>query len=375
MSEEPPPPPPRRSGVFIGVAAALVVALALGGGIGIGWTLARVLVGGSPQASFGQSPRAGSSAPGRTDQGQSSTGSLSAAEAAVVDINTTLAGGGQAAGTGMVLTAGGEVLTNNHVVDGATRISVTVPSSGRSYTASVVGVAPSADVALLRMSGAGGLKTVRIAPSSAVRAGVAVIAIGNALGQGGPPSVTEGTITALDQSITASEDNGTSEQLNGLIESDAPISPGDSGGALVDTGGQVLGMITAGQTRGFRSTTSAVGYAVPATTAMAFVKQIRAGRSSDQVIIGPSGYIGVQVRDGDTGVQVVGVQPGSPADSAGITAGSVITAINGTSVANSQTMGRLIHQHRPGDRISVGWTDADGVSHSATLTLTSGPPV
>ena len=379
MSWEPPPPPPRRSGLIIGVAAAVVVALALGGGIGIGWTLARVLVGGSPQASFGRAPGAGgtgsAAAPGRTDQGQSSTGSLSAAEAAVVDIDTTLAGGGQAAGTGMVLTAGGEVLTNNHVVDGATRISVTVPSSGKSYNASVVGVAPSADVALIRMSGAAGLKTVRIAPASAVKTGVSVIAIGNALGQGGPPSVTEGTITALDQSITASEDNGTSEQLTGLIESDAPISPGDSGGALVDASGQVLGMITAGQSRGFRSTTSAVGYAVPATTAMTIVDQIRAGRSSDQVIIGPSGYIGVQVRDGDTGVQVVGVQPGSPAESAGITAGSVITAINGTSVSDSQSMGRLIHQHKPGDRITVSWTDAGGASHSATLTLTSGPPV
>jgi S1-C subfamily serine protease len=378
MSWEPPPPPPRRSRLFVGIAAALVVVLALGGGIGIGWTLARVLVG--QQASL--LPHSGNGNAGgsilapssQTDQGQAATGSLSEAEAAVVDIDTTVSGG-QAAGSGMVLTSGGEVLTNNHVVDGATSISVTVPSTGRSYDAHVVGVDPSADVALIQLSGASGLKTVRIAPASAVKVGVAVVAIGNALGQGGAPSVTQGAITSLDESITASEDNGTSEQLTGLIESDAPISPGDSGGALVDTSGRVLGMITAGQTRGFRSSSSDIGYAVPAATAMDVVQQIRSGRSSAQVIIGSSGYIGVQVRDGDSGVQVVGIESGSPAEQAGITAGSTITAINGTSVSDSQTMGNLIHSHKPGDQITVGWIDANGDSHTATLTLEGGPPV
>lgn len=374
-----PPPPPRRSRLLLGVAAALVVALALGGGIGIGWTLARVLVG--QQASLlpgaGTRPGGGSATlpSGQTDQGQPASGSLSGAEAAVVDVDTTLTGGNAAAGSGMVLTSGGEVLTNNHVVDGATSISVTVPSTGRRYDARVLGVDPSADVALIQLSGASGLKTIKVAPASAIKVGAQVVAIGNALGQGGPPSVTQGAITALDQSITASEDNGTSEQLSGLIESDAPISPGDSGGALVDSAGQVIGMITAGQTRGFRSSTSDIGYAVPVTAAMSVVGQIRSGRSSDQVIIGSSGYIGVQVRDGQAGVQVVGIEPGSPAEQAGITSGSVITAIDGTSVSDSQAMGNLIHVHKPGDQVTVSWTDADGNAHSATLTLESGPPV
>jgi S1-C subfamily serine protease len=382
MSWEPPPPPPpprpRRSPLAVAIAAALVVVVALGGGIGIGWTLARVLVGQQasllPRVGGGTSGGAVAPPSSQTDQGQAATGSLSQAEAAVVDINTTVSGG-EAAGSGMVLTSGGEVLTNNHVVDGATSISVTVPSTGRSYDAHVLGVDPSADVALIQLSGASGLKTVKIAPASAVKVGVAVVAIGNALGQGGAPSVTQGAITALDESITASEDNGTSEQLTGLIESDAPISPGDSGGALVDTSGRVLGMITAGQTRGFRSSSSDVGYAVPAATAMSVVQQIRSGHSSAQVIIGSSGYIGVQVRDGDSGVQVVGIEPGSPAEQAGITSGSTITAINGTSVSDSQTMGNLIHAHKPGDQITVGWIDANGDSHTATVTLESGPPV
>jgi S1-C subfamily serine protease len=383
--EPPPPRRPARPRVLFGVAAALVVALALGGGIGIGWTLARVLVGQQasllPGSSTGGTGNGGSGGPltgpsGRTDQGQNATPSLSGAEAAIVDINTTVAGGGAAAGTGMVLTSGGEVVTNNHVVDGATSLSVTIPSTGRTYDARVLGVDPTADVALIQLTGASGLKTVKIASASAVKVGASVIAIGNALGQGGPPSVTEGSITALDQAITASEDNGTSEHLTGLIESDAPISPGDSGGALVDSNGQVVGMITAGQTRGFRSSTSDIGYAVPAPTAIGVVNQIRSGRSTSQVIIGGgAGYIGVQVRDSDSGVQVVGVESGSPAEQAGITAGSIITAINGTSVSDSQTMGNLIHQHQPGQTITVAWTDQAGTSHSASVTLESGPPV
>jgi S1-C subfamily serine protease len=195
------------------------------------------------------------------------------------------------------------------------------------------------------------------------------------LGQGGAPSVTEGTITALDQSITATEDNGTSERLSGLIESDAPISPGDSGGALVDSAGDVVGVITAGQTRGFRSATSDIGYAVPVTTAMGVVSQIRSGAASSQVFIGQSGYIGVQVRDSNSGVLVVGIESGSPAEQAGITSGSTITSIDGTSVSDSATMGNLIHVHHPGESITVGWTAADSTTHSASLTLESGPPV
>ncbi|HEX6487545.1 MAG TPA: trypsin-like peptidase domain-containing protein [Candidatus Dormibacteraeota bacterium] len=383
-----PPPTPRKSRlVVVAVAAVLVVGLALGGGIGIGWTLARILVG---QQANANNPSSGSSnqAPGgQTDQGSAPSGAhLSRVESAIVDINTTLSGG-QAAGTGMILTSNGEVLTNNHVVEGATTISVTVPSTGKTYSATVLGVDPSADVALIKLSGASGLPTVHTASASQLKVGTQVIAIGNALGQGGAPSVTTGSITALDQSITATNDNGTSEQLTGLIESDAPISPGDSGGALVDSNGDVLGMITAGQTRGFRTSTSTLGYAVPATTAMNVIKEIRAGHESADIIIGPSGYIGVQVRDldpqtagqlglnGVSGVLVVGVQPGSPAEQAGIGSNSVITAVNGVATPDTTALGNQIHTHKPGQQISVTWTSSDGASHTATITLTSGPAV
>lgn len=376
------PPQRRRSGVFIITAALVAVLLATGGGVGIGWTLARMFV--TPQFASGSNPLT------ITSGGSASGTTLSKVEAAIVDINTevqTPAGLSPAAGTGMILTSGGEVLTNNHVIEGATSIRVAIQGRGGDYSARVLGADPSADVALLQVQGVSGLPTVKIAPESAVKVGASVIALGNALGQGGTPSVTEGSITNLNQDITASTDgNGGSEQLTGMIESDAPISPGDSGGALIDTAGEVLGMITAGQSRG-RSSTSTIGYAVPASTAMGVVKQVRSGHATAEVLIGQPGYIGVEVQNLDpqtasqlglgvsSGVLVTGVQPGSPAEQAGISGNSVITAVNGVSTPDINALGQQIHQHHPGDRISVTWTDQAGTSHTASLTLISGPAV
>ena len=158
-----------------------------------------------------------------------------------------------------------------------------------------------------------------------------MVALGNALGLGGAPAVSSGTVTALNQTITASEGGGKSEQLTGMIQSDAPISPGDSGGPLVNSAGQVVGMITAGDVQGFRSQTSTVNYAIPADTALTIVNTIRSGQTSSDIIYGQVGYMGVNVRDMtpplasrlglniSTGALVVSVVPGTPAESAGIT--------------------------------------------------------
>ena len=165
----------------------------------------------------------------------------------LVDVVSTLGDqNAEAAGTGMVLTSTGEVLTNNHVIDGATSISVTDIGNGKTYTATVVGYDKTKDIAVLQLQNASGLQTVNLGDSSTVTVGQNVVAIGNAEGKGGTPSVVTGSVTALNQSITASDEGSSdSEQLSGLIQTNAPIQPGDSGGPLVNSAGQVVGIDTA----------------------------------------------------------------------------------------------------------------------------------
>jgi len=224
-----------------------------------------------------------------------------------------------------------------------------------------------------------------MADSSTLTLGEPVVALGNALGQGGSPSVTSGTITGLNRSITASTGGGRAEQLNGLIESNAPISPGDSGGPLVNSAGQVVGMITAGTAQGYRDNSpSTDGYAIPANTAVDQINRIQSGQEGSGIIIGQPGYLGVAVRNLDantaaqlglsteSGALVQGVASGSPAAQAGISSGSVITAIDGQSIASADALGPAIQSHKPGQQIQVAWADQRG-SHKATVTLASGP--
>ena len=237
------------------------------------------------------------------------------------------------------------------------------------------------------MSSNADLTKVTFADSSSVKVGDPVVALGNALGQGGTPALTQGQVTAVDQTITASEGSGRSETLTGMIQSDAGISPGDSGGALVNSAGQVIGMITAGEAQGFRTTVSPIGYAVNTNSALTVVNEIRAGQASADVIIGPVGYIGVQIRDLNpqlaaqaglsitSGALVWAVQAGSPAEQAGMTRLSVITKIGSTSVDSSASLGNALHAYKPGANVAVTWIDQGGASHTKTLTLTTGPNV
>jgi S1-C subfamily serine protease len=184
-----------------------------------------------------------------------------------------------------VLTSSGEILTNNHVIDGATSISVTDIGNGKTYTATVVGYDTTKDIAVLQLRDASGLQTASIGNSSNVSVGETVVGIGNAGGTGGTPSAAGGTVTALDQSITASdESSGSSEQLTDLIETNADIQAGDSGGSLVDSSGQVIAMDTAastgssdstgGQSSGYQS------YAIPINEAISIANEIEAGLGS-----------------------------------------------------------------------------------------------
>jgi S1-C subfamily serine protease len=298
----------------------------------------------------------------------------------IVDINTTLGyQNAAAAGTGMVLSTDGLVLTNNHVVSGATSISVTDIGNGQTYQASVVGYDRTQDIAVLQLSGASGLTVAPLGDSSTVNTGNSVVAIGNAGGTGGTPSAVGGTVTALDQSITAQDQStGASERLTGLIEVAAAIQPGDSGGPLATTSGQIIGMDTAASAGFSYQAAGGDGYAIPINQATTIAKQIEAGQGSTTVHIGATAFLGIQTgtragAGGISGAAVLGVLSGSPAQIAGLSAGDVIQSVNGQSIDSPTTLTGLLDQHHPGDHLTVGWTDATGQAHTATVIPTTGP--
>jgi len=303
----------------------------------------------------------------------------------LVDINTNLGlQGGQAAGTGQVLTSDGEILTNNHVIAGATSIKATDIGNGRTYTAKVVGYDQTKDIAVLQLQGASGLQTADLGNSSSATVGQKVVALGNALGKGGTPSVVTGHITGLNASITAQDEGAaTSENLTGLIHHNAPIQPGDSGGPLVNTHGEVVGINTAASA-GFQFQSGATqAFAIPINEAMAIASQIVAGHSSSTVHIGATGLLGVQITPADnaaangiqvgSGAAVAGVVSGTPAAQTGLAAGDVITSVDGQSVTSPKGLQAALEQHHPGDSVTIGWTDQAGQSHSASVTLVNGP--
>jgi len=305
----------------------------------------------------------------------------------LVDVVSTLGyQQAEAAGTGLVLTPSGEVLTNNHVIAGATSIKVTDIGNGRTYQATVVGYNQSHDIAVLQLQGASGLTTVTLGNSSSVRAGQHVVALGNAGGKGGAPSVATGRITSLGASITASDSgSGTSEQLTGLIRHNADIQPGDSGGPLVNSTGQVIGIDTAAaQSQGFQLQSGQTeAFAIPVNGAVASASQIEAGASSPTVHIGATGFLGVEIMSAGnaaatgvaagTGAAVAGVLSGSPASGAGLAAGDVIVSAGGHPVTSPSALQSALEQYHPGDKVSISWTDQSGQPQSATVVLTTGP--
>jgi S1-C subfamily serine protease len=361
-----------------------MVALAVGAGAGVA-------------LSNGSSPSGSATATSKTQ--------LSTAEIArrvspgLVDVTSTLGyAGATAKGTGIVLTSNGEILTNNHVINGATSVTVTDIGNGKTYKATIVGYDESHDIAVLQASGASGLTTATTGDSSTVKVGDKVVALGNAGGLGGAPSVAAGSVTALNQSITASDEgSGTSEQLTGLIQTNANIQAGDSGGSLVNGYGQVIGVDTAasssfqfgnpfgfggngfgngdGSSNSGQSTTQ--GFAIPINSALSLARQIEAGHGSSTVHIGTTGFLGLSIagtnQQGGGGVALAGTVSGTPAASAGLTQGDVVTSLDGQSVNSGTDIQRILVGHHPGDKIAIGWTDFNGQSHTATVTLANGP--
>ncbi|MCI4354231.1 MAG: trypsin-like peptidase domain-containing protein, partial [Thermoplasmata archaeon] len=238
------------------------------------------------------------------------------------------------------------------------------------------------DLALLEVENMTGFTPAVLGDSATVTVGQTVVAIGNALARPGAPTVTEGQISAVGRSITAS-DGSSGERLQNLLQISAELSPGNSGGPLFDEFGRVIGINTAAGSGGFQSA-STVGFAIPINDAKGIVSQIETGNSAGTVRVGPPAFLGVRLSDrgfgrqfggggGSAGVGVIGVEPGSPAESAGMAAGDTIVTFDGQSVVSSASLAQVIGMHSPGDQVSVTWVDRAGARHTATLRLASGP--
>jgi S1-C subfamily serine protease len=293
----------------------------------------------------------------------------------------------------MILTTSGLVLTNNHVIEGTTAPTATLVNSGKTYKATILGYDATHDVALLQIVGASGLTPVTVGNSASVKIGQHVLGLGNAQGQGGQPTVAPGQVTALNQTISPSDSaTGATETLHGTIQTSAQIQEGDSGGPLANAAGQVVGMDTAAsQTQSLNGSSAVSGFAIPLNTALGIARQIAAGTQSATIQIGLPPFMGIQVANAASGCQqgggfggpggsgtsrgalICGVYSGTPAASAGLAQGDLITAANGKTVNSAQSLITITSALRPGQSLPLSYVDNSGVTRSATVTLIGGP--
>jgi len=375
MPMPPMPPPPRRR---VGALSYLLVAL-VAGALGAGSVVALYHPASNSSSTASPQPSSGALKPQPLPSGavpQPGTGSpgTSVGEQAIVNkvapglviINTTLQySGEQAAATGMVISSDGLVLTNNHVIEDSTSISART-ATGKTYTAKIVGYDPTGDVALIKLQGASGLRTVPIGNSTSIKAGDSVVAMGNAEGQNAIVPAA-GQVTALNQTITAGDQGGSisQETLHNMIQTNANVVSGDSGGPLANSAGQVIGMDTAvvAQAAQQSSGNSFGGFG-------GFGGNGSQGcYTSDRNLVAPQNIANVS-----SGTLILGTVCGGPAAAAGMTAGSVITAVNGQAIGSPESLTGAVSKFRPGSTISVTWVSPSGHRSVSSIALTAGPP-
>jgi S1-C subfamily serine protease len=436
MPPMPPRPPRRRIGLLSYLAVALAAgALGAGTVVAVYHPAASSSAAPQPSSSAPAAPPSAAAPPPTAGAGTNGGGQANLTGGVgqgLVIINTTLQYSSEAAaGTGMVINADGLVLTNNHVIENSTKITATVAATGKNYLAKVVGYDVTGDIALIQLQNASGLHPVPTGDSSQVKTGATVMAMGNAEGRSEIVTAT-GQVTGINQTITASDQGGavTSETLHGMIETNANIVAGDSGGPLVNSAGRVIGMDTAGNDVSFNQQQPASGFAIPINTALAVANQIRAGQASSSIVIGYPPFVGIYVGQSsssdpqqqaaqqqqqqqqqgngfggfgngfggnggsqscytndanlpvpttiapaNSGTLVIGTICGSPAATAGVTAGSVVTSVNGQAVGAPQTLHGALGKFRPGATVSLTWVTPSGQHKTANVTLTAGPPL
>ena len=420
-----PPGRPGRGGRFL-----VYIAIAgLAAGIGAGVTVALNHHGTAPSAAISSNnvpgPHNNASGSGFSSAPLNRVAVAKKVDPGLVDIISTLKYNSETAeGTGMIISSSGLVLTNNHVIDGATTVQARLVDPGHnpvvSYPAQVVGYDATDDVALLQLQGASGLPTETFGNSSQVSLGTQVLALGNAEGQGGAKAAA-GIINALNRSIQASDEGSNStEDLNHMLQTNAPIKQGDSGGALANKAGQVIGMITAANT----STSSQVGssggtlgFAIPINSALTIARQIASGQQSATVYIGLPGFLGVEVAMSSSpdpqqqaadeaqgsggraasgggsacqatnqpagvparvapiaaGALILGVLCDTAATSAGMVPGDVITSVAGQPITTPNSLTGITAKYHPNDIVSVIWVSLNGVEHTTRMMLGPGP--
>jgi S1-C subfamily serine protease len=437
MPPMPPRPPRRRIGALSYLFVALAAG-ALGAGTVVALYHPASNTSASAQPSSGALapaplpskavPQPSNASPGVSNSEQAIVNKVAPG---LVIINTTLQYNSErAAATGMVINSDGLVLTNNHVIEDSTSITAQT-ANGHQYRAKVLGYDVTGDIALIQLEGASGLKTVPLGDSASVKTGDSVVGMGNAEGQYAIVPVT-GQVTALNQTITAGDQGGsiTQETLHNMIQTNANIVAGDSGGPLANSAGQVIGMDTAGNDGGFAVQQSSAGYAIPIDNALAVARQIAQGQASSTVSVGYPPFMGIYIGQGSnsdpqaqaqqqngsfggngaggngfggngfggngnqscatsngnlgpvdnianvsSGTLILGTICGSPAAAVGMTAGSVITAVNGQAIGSPDSLTGVVSKFRPGDTISVTWVSPSGQHTTSTIKLTEGPPL
>jgi putative serine protease PepD len=366
-ANNPPQPPAGRPRSQRVAALALVLAMSVGGGL-VGGFIANST---STTSSSNNGPLV--TAP-KIDQSKVGNTSIAKAAAAiapsVVTISNTTAQGGDT-GTGIIVSSDGEIITNNHVVEGSTDLKVRLAGATDAVQAKILSTDPGNDLALIKLVNAKGLTAATFADPASIAVGDTVVAVGYALALDGGPSVTSGIVSATNRTLTDS--NGA---LDGLIQTDAAISSGNSGGPLINLSGQVIGINTAVYNSDGQTAANNIGFAIGVAEVQRVVKILRNDASGTSANTARTqGYLGIALgdrTDGGSGAVITEVQANSPAEKAGLKVQDIVVAINGTTVTGQGSVIATIRDAAPGDKVTLT-IDRDGTKKTLTATLVARP--